>query len=45
MTVGEVLFLGGVVGLVISFVLLIIILTYLRKKRKKIQENLEKNYG
>jgi len=45
MTVGKILFWGGIAGLAISFVMLIVVLIYLKNKRKKIQENLEKNYG
>ena len=42
---GRMLFIGGVAGLVVSFVICITILVYLKRERKRIQNNLEKNYG
>lgn len=44
MTVGTLLYWGGICGLAAAFVMLIVILIYLRGMRKKMQENLEKNY-
>ncbi len=44
MTVGKLLFWGGITGLVLSLILFVVVLFYLKNKRKKIQENLEKNY-
>ena len=44
MTLGKALFWGGIAGLAASLVMLIIVLVYLKNKRKKILENLEKNY-
>ena len=43
-TVGKALFWGGITGLAISLVMLIIVLIYLRNKRKNMQANLEKKY-
>lgn len=42
---GKVLFWGGVTGMAVSLIVFIIILVYLRRERKKIQENQEKKYG
>lgn len=44
MTVGKVLFWGGITGLAVSLILFVVVLIYLRNQRKKIQQNLEKNY-
>lgn len=42
---GKMLFWGGVTGMAVSLAVLIIIIVYLKKERKKIQENQEQNYG
>lgn len=44
MTVGGLLFYGGISGLVISVVLLAAVLVYLKGMRKKMQSNLDENY-
>mgnify|MGYP007033928494 FL=1 len=44
MTVGKLFFWGGITGFVLSLILFVVVLFYLKNKRKKIQENLEKNY-
>ena len=44
MTAGEIMFQGGIAGLALSGLTLAIVLWYLRNRRRKIQENLEKNY-
>lgn len=44
MTVGKAMFYGGIAGAIVSVLLLGVLLAYLKYRRKKIQENLEKKY-
>lgn len=44
MTVGTVLFYGGLIGLVGSVIMLVVVILVLKNKKKKLKETLKENY-
>lgn len=44
MTVGTVLFYGGLTGLVGSVIMLVVVILVLKNKKKKLKETLKENY-